>query len=334
MKHKKINIAFIALAIIIACIIPFLGLKPYYIHLFSLSLIWVIMTQGLNVIQGYTGYVSIAQASFFGIGAYSSALLTTKVGLTFWMSLPLSIIIAAIVGYVVGIIALRTKGHYFSIITMALCMVIWILMVNWDSLTGGESGISNVVSPEPILGIGFSTRTNYYYLILILTLISIFVIYRLIHSKIGRALQTIRENEQLAQAIGISLFKYKLLAFIISASFGGLSGVLYAHYIGFVNPGPFTVDYSLNAILAVILGGSGTIIGPIIGSFLMIFIPEYLRMAEEFRFVIYGLMLIVITIFLPKGIIHVLQILFTSVINNTKKFLYRKPVEKSFNSKI
>jgi branched-chain amino acid transport system permease protein len=293
--------------VILSISVPGLGLKPYYLHLITYSLIWIMMTQGLNIIQGYTGYVSIAQAAFFGIGAYGSSLLSLDLGLPVWLSIPLAVIMSGIAGLVIGYPALRTKGHYFAIVTMSFSMIIWVLMVAWDKLTRGESGIPDVPSPSPLFGIDFSERQNYYYLILAGVFITLLFTYRFIHSKFGRALITIRENEPLAQAVGIPILSYKLLAFTISAVFGGLSGALYAHYTHFINPTPFTVDYSMNAILAIILGGSGTIAGPIIGSFILIFLPEYLRVAEEYRLLIYGLLLILITIYMPKGIVHLIQ---------------------------
>ena len=298
----------IGVLVVLSLLVPVLGMKPYYLHLITYSLIWVIMTQGLNIIQGYTGYVSIAQAAFFGIGAYGSTLLSVDLGLSVWLSMPLAVLLSGIAGVVIGYPALRTKGHYFAIVTMSFCMIVWVLMVAWDKLTRGESGIPNVPSPPSVFGIDFSKKENYYYLILAAVLLTLLFTYRFVHSRFGRALVTIRENEPLAQAIGIPLLAYKMLAFTISAVLGGLSGALYAHYTHFINPTPFTVDYSLNAILAIILGGSGTIVGPIIGSFILIFLPEYLRVAEEYRLLIYGLMLILITIYMPKGIVRILQV--------------------------
>ncbi|MFD0959878.1 branched-chain amino acid ABC transporter permease [Paenibacillus chungangensis] len=302
---KRISIA---AAVVVALVIPFLGMQQYYFHLISYSLIWVIMTQGLNIIQGYTGYVSIAQAAFFGIGAYASSLLSIDLGISVWLSIPLAVVISGFAGLIVGFPALRTQGHYFAIVTMSFCMIIWVLMVSWDSFTRGEAGITNVEGPSPLFGIDFADKHNYYYLILLGVFASILISYRLVYSRTGRALITIRENEPLAQAVGIPILRYKMIAFTVSAMMGGLSGALYAHYTHFINPTPFTVDYSLNAILAVILGGSGTIVGPIIGSFIMNFLPEYLRMADEYRLIIYGVLLILIMVYMPKGIIHLLQI--------------------------
>jgi branched-chain amino acid transport system permease protein len=297
--------AAMCLPLLIAVVFPHMGVSTYYLHLVTLSLIWVIMTEGLNVIQGLAGYVSIAQASFFGIGAYASSLLVLRLGMPFWAALPIVLLIVAVGGLIVGYPSLRTQGHYFAIITLAFCTVLWLLMMTLHDLTGGEEGISKIPPPDPVFGIDFSNKINFYYLILAMAVLTVFLVYRLKHSKIGRAFITIRENEQLAQAVGISLVKYKTMAFVISAVFGGLAGAFFAPYMKFINPSTFGGDYSMNAILAIIMGGSGTVAGPVIGSFLMNFLPEYLRVAESMRMVIYGLMLILITIFLPQGIVGV-----------------------------
>lgn len=299
----------IAAVIIMAVLIPFLGVQKYYIHLIAMSLIWVILTQGLNVIQGFTGYVSIAQASFFGIGAYTSALLTLNFALPFVIAAPLGVLVSALAGVAIGYPSLKTKGHYFSIITLAFCFVIWSLMGTLKNLTGGTSGLPNIPVPESLFGLDFNNINVFYFMVLIFALLSILFVSRLRRSKYGRSFIVIRENEQLAQAVGISLSRYKLMAFVISAAMGGLAGVLYAHYSRFISPISFSTEYSMNAILAIIMGGSGTILGPVIGSFLLIFLPEYLRMAEEFRLIIYAIMLVLITIFMPRGITHVIEVI-------------------------
>jgi branched-chain amino acid transport system permease protein len=308
--RKTIGILLIVAASII---FPLFNSDKYLLHLVSYSMIWVIMTQGLNVIQGLTGYISIAQATFFGIGAYVSALLSIRLGLSFWISAPLGILATVVTSFFIGVPSLKTKGHYFSIMTMAFGVVVWALMATLKDLTGGTSGLPNIPVPTSILGLNFSDRNTYYYMILFFTILTVLFTYRLKDSKTGRALVVIRENEQLAQAIGISLPKYKIKAFVIAATLGGLAGVLYAHYSNFINPVPFSIEYSKNAILAVIMGGVGTITGPIIGSFILIFLPEYLRIAESFRLVMYSLMLILITIFMPKGIVHAFKVLWEKI---------------------
>lgn len=307
-KHHRYGVLTLLLLAFLVCL-PRLGLQPYFVYLITYSLIWVILTQGLNVIQGFTGYVSIAQSSFFGIGAYTVALLTVRLGVNFWLALLASVLVSAVAGVVIGYPALKTHGHYFSILTLGFCMIFWLILMTFANFTGGEAGIPKIPNPPSIFGLDFSTKVGMYYFILPFAVLTVFVIARLKNSKIGRAFVTIRENEQLAQALGISLVKYKLLAFVISSTLGGLAGALYAPFSHYINPTSFSVEYSMNAILAVIMGGSGTVAGPIAGSFLFVFLPEYLRMADTYRMIIYGVLLILITIFMPKGIVHAVKCL-------------------------
>lgn len=324
MNRKKNKVAWVVwlLALVVLIVLPFTTIPVYYIHLLSLSLIWIVMAQGLNVIQGLTGYVSIGQASFFGIGAYTSALLTIKAGMNFWLAAIIAIAISALAGLLIGYPSLRTKGHYFSIITLAFCFVIYSLMGTLKDFTGGTSGLPNIPQPQFFTFLGITKRSGYYLFILIIAALATLFAYKLKKSKYGRAFMIIRENEELAQAVGISLVKYKLLSFVISATMGGIAGVLYAHFAQFINPTSFSTDYSMNVILAIIMGGSGTIVGPVIGSLMLQFLPELLRMADSFRNIIYAILLIFITLFMPKGIAYAIKRLFEIV---RDKLLKKKP---------
>lgn len=300
-----------------AVLLPGLVTVPYFMHLIILSLIWVILAQGQNLIQGFVGYVSIAQAGFMGIGAYFSTLLSVKLGWSVWMTLWLAPLFTGLVSVLVGYPSLRVKGHYFAIVTLAYNMVIFTVLLTYSSLTGGEAGISNVPRPSEFsllgLQVNFEGRSNTYYyeLVLLCACVATVLCAAILHSRVGRVLLAIRQNEALADAMGVSTWRYKLFAFVVSSGLAGLAGSLYAHYIGFLNPEPFGVDQSLNAILAVILGGSGTLSGPVIGAFAVTFLPEYLRIADSYRLVVYGLILVVATIFLPRGLVPVAQNLFT-----------------------
>jgi branched-chain amino acid transport system permease protein len=191
------------------------------------------------------------------------------------------------------------KGHYFAIVTLAFNMVIYIVLFNYRSLTGGEAGFTDI----PSLGPSFSKLSGYYYLVMAAAGGATFFCWLIIHSRIGRNLMAIKQNEALADAIGIATWHYKLFAFVASACFAGFAGGLYAHFIRFISPDISTVAQSLNAILAVILGGSGTLAGPIVGSFVVVFLPEYLRVAKFFRLIVYGFVLVLATIFMPQGIV-------------------------------
>jgi branched-chain amino acid transport system permease protein len=286
-------------------------------HLIILALIWVILAQGQNLIQGFVGYVSIAQAGFMGIGAYFSTLLSVKLGWSVWTTLWLAPLFTTLVSVLVGYPSLRVKGHYFAIVTLAYNMVIFTILLTFSSVTGGEAGISNVPRPSEFSVMGWvvnfegKSNTAYYTLVLLSALLATGLCAIILHSRVGRVLVAIRQNETLADAMGVSTWRYKLFAFVVSAGLAGFAGALYAHYIGFLNPEPFGVDQSLNAILAVILGGSGTLAGPVVGAFAVTFLPEYLRIADSSRLVTYGFILVVATIFLPRGLVPVAQDLLT-----------------------
>ena len=307
MSTKGFRVASILFVLVIVLLtLPSMVKIPYYLHLTVLALIWVVVAQGQNLIQGYTGYVSIAQGGFMGIGAYCSALLSVKLGWTVWLTLSLSPILTGIFAILVGYPSLRVKGHYFAIVTLAFNMVIYIVLFNFRTLTGGEAGFTDIPRPgEFAVGaLNFSSLPSYYYLAVAAAITATVFCWLLVHSRVGRNLMAIRQNEALAEAIGIATGGTNyFLSWPVRLA--GFAGGLYAHFIRFINPDTFTVAQSLNAILAVILGGSGTLTGPIVGSFVVVFLPEYLRIADFFRLIVYGFILILATIFMPRGIVSV-----------------------------
>ena len=317
MNPKILSSIGLAALLVGAFALPQLVTVPYFMHLIILALIWVILSQGQNLIQGFVGYVSIAQAGFMGIGAYFSTLLSVKLGWSVWTTLWLAPLFTTLVSVLVGYPSLRVKGHYFAIVTLAYNMVIFTILLTYSSVTGGEAGISNVPRPPEFSLMGWvvnfegKNNTAYYTLVLLSALLATGLCAIILHSRVGRVLVAIRQNETLADAMGVSTWRYKLFAFVVSAGLAGFAGALYAHYIGFLNPEPFGVDQSLNAILAVILGGSGTLAGPVVGAFAVTFLPEYLRIADSYRLVTYGFILVVATIFLPRGLVPVAQDLLT-----------------------
>ncbi|OYU47513.1 MAG: branched-chain amino acid ABC transporter permease [Rhizobiales bacterium PAR1] len=287
------------LALIVLAMLPELLPVKYYLHLSILALIWVIVAQGQNLIQGFTGYVSIVQAGFMGIGAYGSALLSLNLQWPLWATVAMAPVITALFALLTGYPSLRVKGHYFAIVTLAFNLIIVIVLVHYSELTKGEAGISNI--PKPWGG----SREAFYYLALVLASALTLLAALIARSRVGEILLAIRQNEDLVAAVGIAAWKYKLFAFVVSAMYAGLGGALYAHFQGFINPEIFGVAQSLDAILAVILGGAGTIAGPAIGAFLVVFLPELLRFADSFRLILYGLILVLATIFMPIGIVGI-----------------------------
>ncbi|SET48661.1 branched-chain amino acid ABC transporter permease [Oceanicella actignis] len=305
MQFRPAYLALAAAAVGLVLLPQIIGAK-YYLHLSILALIWTIAAQGQNLIQGHAGYVSIVQAGFMGIGAYGTTLLGMHFALPVWLTMLLAPFVTALFALAAGYPSLRVKGHYFAIVTLAYNLVIFIVLTNWTSLTHGEAGITGIPKPGgPDGWFDFRDRATFYYLTLILAGAMTGLAWLIARSRIGQTLRAIRQNEDLVGAIGIPAWKYKLFAFVAAAAFAGLAGAVYAHYQSFINPEVFGLAQSLDAILAVIVGGSGTIAGPFIGAFFVVFLPEYLRFADAFRLIIYGLALILATIFMPRGIVGV-----------------------------
>lgn len=298
-------LVFIGAGVLLAGI-PYFVTSPYVMHLIILSGIYIILALSYDIVVGYLGMLSLAHPAFYGVGAYTSVLFVMKLNVPFLLAFavagPLALIVALIVGYP----ALRLSYHSFAIVTLAFTLIMRIVWINWEGLTNGPMGIPGVPRPRfvmPFLGtIDIETSTGYYYFILILVILTCLFIYLMINSRVGRALLSIRENEVLAETLGVNAFKYRMIAFGIGAFFAGIAGSFTAHYITFVGP-EFTDFYYITMLLImVILGGSGTIQGVILGAIVFTFVPEYLRISPEFRDVIYGVILLLTIIFMPGGI--------------------------------
>jgi len=286
--------------------IPYFVTSSYVMHIIILSGIYIIFALSYDIVVGYLGMLSLAHPAFYGVGAYTSVLLVMKLKLPFIVALVAAGILALIVALMVGYPALRLSYHSFAIVTLAFTLMMRILWINWVGLTNGPMGIPGV--PRPSIGVPFlgkipiETSTGYYYFILILVVLTCLFIYLMVNSRVGRALLSIRENEVLAETMGVNAFKYRMIAFAIGAFFAGIAGSFTAHYITFVGP-EFTDFYYVTMLLImVILGGSGTIHGVILGAIVFTFVPEYLRITPEFRDVVYGFILILTIIFMPGGI--------------------------------
>lgn len=288
---KKFNIIF-GLICIALLVFPIMK-NPYLIHIITLSCIYCILTLGLNIIVGWTGLLVLGFAAFYGIGAYTSAILSTKLGFTFWETLPCSIIITMIFGILAGAPAIRLRGDYLAIVTLGFGEIVRIVLNNWDVLTNGPKGITGIPHPNFF---NINHRILSYYIIIILLAFVIFVVERLNKSRIGRAWLAIREDEIAAQTMGIDTTKMKLLAFAIGGSFAGISGCFFAHWAGFVSPESFTFYESVLILCMVVLGGLANIPGSIIGATILSLLPEILRDFRTYRMLIFGLLLVVIMI--------------------------------------
>ncbi len=281
---------------------PAVTQDPYILNLLITTGIWTTSVWGVRVIMS-TGQLTLGHAAYMAVGAYASTLLTMKVGLSFWLAFPLAGVISSLVALGIGYPTLRIKGVYFAIITFAFAEIVRLLIVHWPSLLGGYGGIPNVPPPSPLFSVSFKTRIPFYYLILALCLVTYGVMVRIERSRIGQIFSAIHESDTLAESVGMNIMGYKVSAFCIGCFFAGLSGSFYAHYFNFTSPEFFTIWQSIYCLVFVIVGGTGSVWGPPLGSFFMTLVPELLRVARELEPVIYAVILIAVMFLLPGGLI-------------------------------
>ncbi len=287
---------------------PSVTTGTYAIHVLILTMIFVILAVGLDVVLGYCGQYSFAQGAFFGIGAYTAGLLATRLGWSFWATLPAGIVMAALFGLIVGAPSLRLAGHFLAITTIAFQVIVYLVLSQWYALTGGTHGIAKIPGVPPIVLGGevvarFDTPAGYYYLCLAVSAITIWLAWRLAGSRLGREWLAINGDEVLAQALGINTTLRKVLAFTISAALAGAAGVLLAHYMTNIHPSEFTIWSSAIIVAMVIVGGRASIIGPVVGAVVLMLLPEVLRSAEDYKLIIYGLSMILFVTVLPDGLV-------------------------------
>jgi branched-chain amino acid transport system permease protein len=301
--NRKIIIGIAALIVVLA-LLPFVLTSSYHMHLIIMTCINVMLGLSFSLLYS-AGMLSIAAGAFWGIGAYTSALLVMSLGLSFWVALPLSALIASLAALIVGTVITRTSGVAFLIQTLVLGMIVPEIFGNFE-IFGGWAGLLGIPAPNPIGPIKFLRKIPFYYLAIILLLVNILVFKALYLSRVGRAWRAIRLNPNLAATLGINLYRYRQLAFMISSASAGLAGSLYAHYFQSLEPGMFGAFKGINVQIFSILGGLNFyILGPVIGSAIMTFVPELLRVSKEIEPILTGALLIFLVIFLPGGILSV-----------------------------
>jgi len=286
--------------------IPLWVQSNFYMYILIMGAFNAVLAISLNLMLGYIGEKSLGHAAFYGIGAYTAAMISSHFGLSGPLNLLAAFVVTTACAAIIGIPALRLRGPYFAIVTLGFVLILQLLVLNGGSFTGGPSGLPGV-KRLAWTGIGgpyvFSTDIQYYYAAIALFWIALFVSIAAVNSKMGRAWLAIRENLDLAESIGINAFYYKMIAFLMGAGLAGLVGALYAHYIGFVSPRIFDTWTNVLIVAMVIIGGEGTIIGPVVGGLIMTALPELLRFAEGYRMLLYGLFLLAVIMFAPQGIV-------------------------------
>ncbi len=289
-------------ALVLLAFLPRLFPASYTMGIMCRIFMYCILAGSLNVINGYSGQFNIGHAGFFCIGAYCEAILATRLGFSFWIALPLGGVAAAAVGFLVSLPTLRLRGIYLAIVTLGASEIIRLLALNWEGLTGGPVGIKGIPAPM-FFGTRVSRAVQYYYIFYVLVLLFFFSTHRIVKSRVGRAWISIREDELAARSLGVETSRYKSLNFMYGAFWAGIAGAAFAPYFKFISSDMFSLDEGFNILSMVIIGGQGTLAGPIVGSVIVNFLTEFLRPVSQYRMVVYALLIIAMMWVRPQGLV-------------------------------
>jgi branched-chain amino acid transport system permease protein len=306
MSNQTLKILVVGAALAaIAIVVP--NTSSFVILLVTRALVFAILVMSVDILLGYTGLASLGQAAYLAAGAYAAAILATKyqigLGWDFWLVLLFGALLGAAIAAIFGLFAIRATGVYFLMITLALGQCLWGLAYRWNSLTGGDNGIN--LRQRPKFGIDLANELSFFFLVLAIFCVSLLAMYTLVRSPFGRSLTGIRERELRMQILGYNTWLHKYIAFIIAGGFGGLSGVLWAHTAGIVSPVNAELTTSVDALLMAVLGGSGTLVGGVIGSFIVFGLREYLStLVPWWQYVLGGVYVLTI-LYLPTGLMGI-----------------------------
>jgi branched-chain amino acid transport system permease protein len=302
--NRRVRLSALAFIGVLVVVFPFIT-SLYQTNIMITALIYVILGLGLNIVVGLGGILNLGYAAFYLVGAYSFALLNRYFGLNFWIALPVGAALSTILGVLLSLPLLRLRGDYLAIVTLAFGEIVRLVTQNWGEFTGGPAGIPGIPRPG-FFGLSFTLQqaTDYlYYLMIFLTLLTIFIVRRLQYSRLGRSWVALREDEIACEAMGVDTRKAKLTSFALGATWAGLAGVMFAAKTTFINPGSFKVWESIIILCIVVLGGMGSILGVLLAALVLILLPEYLRAFSEYRMLIFGASLVLMMVFRPGGII-------------------------------
>ena len=321
-KDPKVLYPLLVALFAFALVFPLI-FSPYQTNIMTTALMYVVLGLGLNIVVGVAGLLDLGFVAFYAVGAYSYALLNMHFDLGFWVVLPIGAIFAAFFGILLGFPVLRLRGDYLAIVTLGFGEIIRLILENWNEFSQGPSGISNIDRPG-LFGIDLTLNQsiNYmFYLMIAMVLFTIFFVNRLQDSRLGRAWLALKEDEIACQAMGIDKTKTKLTAFALGATWAGMVGVVFAAKTTFINPASFTFLESAIILAIVVIGGMGSILGVIVGAFVLILLPEYLRALSDYRMLAFGAIMVLVMIYRPQGII-----------SNVRKHIHYKPDDAKANN--
>lgn len=325
--YKKYSVIFLLLLVAAAVVLPLVVTSTYYRSIFVRVLLYSLLASSLNMINGYSGQFNIGHIGFYCIGAYVYALCCKYFGMSFWVLLPLAGIIAAVFGYLISLPTLRLKGMYLAMVTLGASEIIRLIVISWKKVTLGSNGITGV--PVPVaFGVKLGDTLAFYYIILALLVIMLFVSYRVLHSRVGSAWMAIREDQNAAAFLGVEVAKYKSMNFMYGAFWAGVAGCFCASYYQYITPEMFNADKGNEILSMVILGGQGTLVGPIIGAVTTTVLTEGLRFSDQYRMLIYAVLIIAMMWFRPQGLAGARNSVFAAKSTNSKKSSKKKEVVK------
>jgi len=297
-----VRLAAIAAAAVLFAILP-LFLKSYGVYLCTLFCVYLMATFGLNLTIGYAGQMSLGQAAFLGIGAYVAAI-GMKAGLPFYVMLVVAAIVCFAIGLMLGFPALRVQHHYLAFATLGFNVLVFLIMRNEEKITGGTFGISGIPRPS-LFGLSLDGNLAFFWFTLFFTLVVIALLWWLLRSPWGRAFAALRDNPIRAESLGVNITAYTLFAFAIGATCAGIAGVFFASLVQFIEPAPFQVSTSLMMLLGVIVGGSGRFFGPVLGTIVIVLLPEWLRFMANWYLAVFGFAVVALMIWLPGGLLSI-----------------------------
>jgi branched-chain amino acid transport system permease protein len=287
--------------LVLMALLPLAVTSRYYLNVMIFAGINVLLATGLNLVMGYTGQVSLGHAGFYGLGAYCSGVLTAKFGLGPLAAAVVAIALAAVVALVIGVPSLHLQGYYLSVATLGFGIILHILFVELSSLTGGPSGLVGI--PElSLFGLKIATDFRYYYVVWAVVGVALLAAFRLVDSRLGRALRAIGSDETAATLAGINTWGLKVQIFVVAAAIAAVAGSLYAHYVTFLSPDSFGFMFSVELIVMVIVGGTRSVWGAVVGALLLTTLPEYLRVVKDYDVLVYGAIVIAVVMWAPEGL--------------------------------
>ncbi|MDQ1238183.1 MAG: branched-chain amino acid transport system permease protein [Thermodesulfobacteriota bacterium] len=301
---NKPSRAMVSLTMLVVVFIALPWILPaYYLGLVTTSLILAILAMSANLLLGYLGLASVGQAAFFGIASYSVAIGVRQADFGSWSAVGTGLLAALCAGLVFGPLAIRTRDIFFLVIMLAFCQIMYGLTYSWRSITGGDDGLPGLLRPVLVPGVSFDSPVSYYFLALAVFLLVAGSFWLLVNSPFGLTLKGIRDSETRMRVLGYNVWFYKYIAFVVAALMGGISGILNAYYYGCPSPGDFSLIHSSSALLMVILGGPGTLFGPLVGSLLIVFIRDIVSSFTDRWLIVLGLAYVLTVLFCPDGLL-------------------------------